>query len=131
VGVEWKGQRLATRAWIDNAVAGHPPDVVEMARAHLKVQLERAGSDALVKRKEREKALAFKRMESAENGQSRACRPPGSPDAANLGILREGNAWCATGFIDPVISLFGWGDSPRAAHDRWPDRAIKGSYWAG
>lgn len=129
MGVEWKGQRLATPAEIDNAVTGHPLDVVEVARAHLKVQLKRARSDAFVKRKEREKALAFKRMENAENGQSRAHRPPGSPDAANLGILRDGNDWCATVFVDPVISLFSCGDSPRAAHDRWLDRAMKDLGW--
>lgn len=46
-------------------------------------------------------------------------------------IFREGNVWCATGpeFIDPVVSPFGSGDTPEAAHEGWCERAARDPAW--
>jgi hypothetical protein len=48
-------------------------------------------------------------------------------------IFRDGNAWCATGpgFIDPVVSAFGCGDTPQEAYLRWCQRALADPTWEG
>jgi hypothetical protein len=48
-------------------------------------------------------------------------------------IFRDGDAWCATGpgFIDPVVSAFGCGDTPQEAYLRWCQRALADPVWEG
>ena len=48
-------------------------------------------------------------------------------------IFKEGDAWCVRGpgFIDPVVSAFGCGDTPKEAYERWAADAAKREEWRG